>query len=69
MLASVGAHTSENTLARHRPFSYERECLRYAYQVRYVRLDKDDLTIETAPFLWHDGKTTYKVTLAWKRIK
>ena len=39
------------------------------YQVRYVRLDKDDLTIETAPFLWHDGKTTYKVTLAWKRIK
>jgi hypothetical protein len=38
-------------------------------QVRFVSLYKDDLTIETAPKLCRDGKTTYKVTLVWKRIK
>lgn len=38
-------------------------------QVRYVRLDKDDLTIDTAPILGMDGKTKYKVTLVWKRVK
>ena len=38
-------------------------------QVRYVRLDKDDLTIDTAPILAPDGKTKYKITLVWKRVK
>ena len=38
-------------------------------QVRYVRLDKDDLTIDTAPILGPDGKTKYKITLVWKRVK
>jgi hypothetical protein len=38
-------------------------------QVRYVRLDKDDLTIDTAPILGNDGKTKYKITLIWKRVK
>jgi hypothetical protein len=38
-------------------------------QVRYVRLDKDDLTIDTAPILGIDGKTKYKITLIWKRVK
>ena len=38
-------------------------------QVRYVRLDKDDLTIDTAPILGTDGKTKYKITLVWKRVK
>ena len=39
-------------------------------QARYLRgLDKDNLTIETAPILGTDGKTKYKVTLIWKRIK
>ena len=38
-------------------------------QVRYVRLDKDDLTIDTAPILGIDGKTKYKITLVWKRVK
>ncbi len=38
-------------------------------QVRYVRLDKDDLTIDTAPLTSIDGKTTYKITLVWKRVE
>jgi Lipocalin-like domain len=39
-------------------------------QVRYTRLDKDDLTIETAPILSNiDGKTKNKLTLVWKRVK
>ena len=38
-------------------------------QVRYVRLDKDDLTIDTAPIPGADGKTKYKITLVWKRVK
>jgi Lipocalin-like domain len=38
-------------------------------QVRYVRLDKDDLTIDTAPILGIDGKTKYKITLVWKRVR
>lgn len=37
-------------------------------QVRYVRLDKDDLTIDTAPTLGPDGKK-YKINLVWKRVK
>lgn len=38
-------------------------------QVRYVRLDKDDLTIDTAPIIGTDGKTKTKITLVWKRVK
>jgi len=38
-------------------------------QVRYVRLDKDDLTIDTPPILQTDGKTKYKVSLVWRRVK
>ena len=38
-------------------------------QVRYVRLAKDDLTIDTAPILGTDGKTKYKISLVWKRIR
>ena len=37
-------------------------------QVRYVRLDKDDLVIDTAPTLGPDGKK-YKINLVWKRVK
>lgn len=38
-------------------------------QVRYVRLDGDDLTIETAPILGVEGKTKYKISLVWKRVR
>ena len=38
-------------------------------QIRYVRLDKDVLTIDTAPLISTDGKTKYRVTLVWKRVK
>lgn len=38
-------------------------------QVRYVRLDKDDLIIDTAPTPGSDGKTKYKITLVWKRVR
>jgi hypothetical protein len=41
-------------------------------QIRYARLDKDDLTIETPPIdgsvFGNNGKK-YKLTLVWKRIK
>lgn len=38
-------------------------------QVRYVRLDGDDLTIDTAPILGIEGKTKYKISLVWKRVR
>lgn len=37
-------------------------------QVRYVRLDGDDLTIDTPPITGTDG-VKYKASLVWRRIK
>jgi Lipocalin-like domain len=35
--------------------------------VRYVTLDRDELTIVTAPTTRNDGKSRVKITLVWKR--
>lgn len=38
-------------------------------QVRYIQLDKDVLTIDTAPILGSDGKTRNRITLVWRRVE